>query len=118
MSVAEGCAKVQGRCPACGCSSLFLGNGGYVTCGLLGCPDPTAANRNIGDDIAVIYQRAQESAEGARAERDIMRAAVEEIAAGTLRPAHFVAQQALDADRARREANLAALSAPRQERKS
>lgn len=34
---------VQGRCPACGGTLLFLGAGGYVTCARIGCPDPTAA---------------------------------------------------------------------------
>lgn len=34
---------VQGRCPACGKSSLFLGSGGYVTCARLDCPNPSAA---------------------------------------------------------------------------
>lgn len=33
--------KVQGHCPACGHASLFLGSGGYVTCSIRECPDPT-----------------------------------------------------------------------------
>ena len=36
--------QVQGRCPACGYASLFLGAGGYVTCGSLSCPRPDAAS--------------------------------------------------------------------------
>lgn len=37
--------KVQGHCPmGCG-ETLFLGNGGHVTCSLIGCADPTAADR-------------------------------------------------------------------------
>lgn len=36
---------VQGRCPACHGTSLFLGGGGYVTCARLECPDPEAATR-------------------------------------------------------------------------
>jgi len=36
---------VAGDCPACGHPTLFLGEGGYVTCSLLGCPDPEAATR-------------------------------------------------------------------------
>jgi hypothetical protein len=37
---------VQGRCPACGGSqSLFLAEGGYVTCARVECPDPEAATR-------------------------------------------------------------------------
>jgi hypothetical protein len=35
---------VQGRCPACGWASLFLGNGGHVTCSRLECPNPSAAD--------------------------------------------------------------------------
>ncbi|WP_020116791.1 hypothetical protein [Streptomyces canus] len=35
---------VQGRCPACNGSSLFLGSGGYVTCSRLDCPNPCAAD--------------------------------------------------------------------------
>lgn len=35
--------KVQGRCPSCHLTTLFLGSGGYVTCSLIGCPDPTSA---------------------------------------------------------------------------
>ncbi len=34
---------VTGRCPACGHSgSLFLAEGGYATCSIDKCPDPTA----------------------------------------------------------------------------
>lgn len=31
---------VQGTCPACHSNSLFLGEGGYVTCGMRPCPQP------------------------------------------------------------------------------
>lgn len=38
--------EVIGLCPGCDRSgSLFLASGGYVTCGHLDCPDPTAADR-------------------------------------------------------------------------
>ncbi len=37
-------ADVKGRCPACRATSLFLGDGGYVTCARIECPDPTAAD--------------------------------------------------------------------------
>ncbi|MFE2164848.1 DUF6085 family protein [Streptomyces sp. NPDC059447] len=37
--------SVQGRCPACHGQSLFLGEGGYVTCARIDCPDPEAATR-------------------------------------------------------------------------
>ena len=37
-------ATVAGHCPmGCG-ATLFLGDGGHVTCSLLGCPRPTAAD--------------------------------------------------------------------------
>lgn len=35
----------QGRCPACRGESLFLGDGGYVTCARVECPEPDAATR-------------------------------------------------------------------------
>lgn len=54
MSVAEGYAKVQGRCPACRFSSLFLGTNGYVTCGMLTCPDPSAANALLEAELQTI----------------------------------------------------------------
>lgn len=44
--------RVQGFCPACGKESLFLGEGGYVTCSVLGCPVPDAATRVL-DDAAL-----------------------------------------------------------------
>lgn len=36
---------VVGDCPSCGHPTLFLGEGGYVTCSLMDCPDPEAATR-------------------------------------------------------------------------
>jgi hypothetical protein len=38
-----GFPDVQGRCPACGGSSLFVGSGGYITCSRIECPEPDAA---------------------------------------------------------------------------
>lgn len=35
---------VQGRCPACGGTSLFLGEGGHVTCSRIDCPAADAAD--------------------------------------------------------------------------
>lgn len=32
--------KVADRCPACGHTSLFIGSGGWLTCGWLGCREP------------------------------------------------------------------------------
>lgn len=43
MTEQVGHPKVQGRCPACGCESLFLGTNGYVTCSVIGCRRPAAA---------------------------------------------------------------------------
>lgn len=40
----QGNPRVQGRCPACGGAGLFLGEGGYVTCPRLDCPEPDAAS--------------------------------------------------------------------------
>lgn len=40
--VAEGWPRVAGCCPACGGASLFVGEGGYVTCSMRPCPDPAA----------------------------------------------------------------------------
>lgn len=37
--------KVAGRCPACCGESLFLGEGGYVTCSRLECSEPEAASK-------------------------------------------------------------------------
>ncbi|WP_435610874.1 hypothetical protein [Streptomyces sp. C10-9-1] len=42
--LAAGLPLVQGRCPACGSASLFLGDGGYVTCSRIDCPEPDAAS--------------------------------------------------------------------------
>jgi hypothetical protein len=42
--LASGLPLVKGRCPACGATSLFLGDGGYVTCSRLDCPQPDAAS--------------------------------------------------------------------------
>ena len=35
---------VQGCCPACRATSLFLGTGGHVTCARIDCPNPSAAD--------------------------------------------------------------------------
>ncbi|MFJ2004769.1 DUF6085 family protein [Streptomyces chartreusis] len=36
---------VQGHCPACGWASLFVGDGGFLTCSRLECPQPDAAHQ-------------------------------------------------------------------------
>ena len=45
--ISEGFPIVRGTCPACGCKSLFLGSGGYVTCSIAECPDPGAASDRL-----------------------------------------------------------------------
>jgi hypothetical protein len=41
--------EVKGHCPACGKESLFLGDGGYVTCSRLECPRPDAVSTLLED---------------------------------------------------------------------
>lgn len=41
--LAVGFPLVKGNCPACHSASLFLGDGGYVTCSRIDCPEPDAA---------------------------------------------------------------------------
>ncbi len=36
--------RVAGRCPVCQSASLFLGEGGHITCGVLECKNPTAVD--------------------------------------------------------------------------
>lgn len=36
--------SVAGKCPACGGRYLFRASGGYITCSLDVCPDPTAVS--------------------------------------------------------------------------
>jgi len=52
--------SVQARCPACGSSgTLFLGDGGYITCSLVECPTPEAAHEAIEERAgANAYERA------------------------------------------------------------
>jgi ribosomal protein S27AE len=45
-----GFPDVQGRCPNCGSSSLFLGAGGYVTCSWIECTDPVAPTDLLAGD--------------------------------------------------------------------
>lgn len=47
--LAAGLPLIQGRCPACGTKGLFLGDGGYITCSLIDCPQPDAATEVIAD---------------------------------------------------------------------
>jgi len=44
---------VKGMCPSCGSRSLFLGNGGHVTCSWIECKDPCAADKLLSIDPTV-----------------------------------------------------------------
>jgi len=46
--LAAGLPLVKGKCPACGSASLFLGDGGYVTCSRIDCTAPDAASTTLG----------------------------------------------------------------------
>lgn len=41
--------RLQGFCPACGSRSLFVGSGGHITCGVIGCPDPCVVDKLLDD---------------------------------------------------------------------
>lgn len=48
MSYADRIGKypqIEGRCFACGGQTLFVGEGGYITCSYLSCPNPSAVNQ-------------------------------------------------------------------------
>lgn len=40
---------IQGRCPACGLATLFVGDGGYITCSNIDCPRPDLVTELIGE---------------------------------------------------------------------
>lgn len=40
--------RVEGECPECGCESLFLGDGGYVTCSRIDCSSPSSPSEVLG----------------------------------------------------------------------
>ncbi|MEU8642296.1 hypothetical protein AB0C91_10300 [Streptomyces sp. NPDC048674] len=44
---------VAGRCPACRWESLFLGNGGHVTCARDECPNPCAADQMLHGELQI-----------------------------------------------------------------
>lgn len=41
--------EVKGRCPACGWETLFVGEGGYITCSRLECPRPDTVTELLGE---------------------------------------------------------------------
>ncbi|WP_329217234.1 DUF6085 family protein [Streptomyces microflavus] len=47
---------VAGSCPACGAASLFLGEGGHVTCARIDCPDPGAADNMLGQGALMLHR--------------------------------------------------------------
>lgn len=47
---------VKGRCPACKTSSLFVGAGGYLTCGNLPCPNPSLVTDLLAEDTGEAKQ--------------------------------------------------------------
>ncbi|MFC9987894.1 hypothetical protein ACFXKV_04485 [Streptomyces globisporus] len=47
---------VQGHCPACGAASLFLGEGGHVTCARIECPAPDAADDMLRQGVAMLHR--------------------------------------------------------------
>lgn len=53
---------VQGRCPSCGSRSLFVGSGGYLTCGWSKCLNPTLISDLVeqGKDLRVQAERGQQ----------------------------------------------------------
>lgn len=45
----ERMVDVKGRCPACGLHTLFVADGGYLTCSNVDCTRPDAAHELIGE---------------------------------------------------------------------
>lgn len=73
---------VQGRCPACGNTLLFLADGGHVTCSLDTCPNPSAA-----DDV--LHGSQQKALEQAQADVAELGRSVVEWAALAKRHQHW-----------------------------
>lgn len=61
MSVATGFPRVAGVCPGCGLQSLFLADGGHVTCSSLDCPVPCAADEALYDGRALTFDTLREA---------------------------------------------------------
>lgn len=51
--------KISDACPACGSTSLFVGDGGGITCAVIGCGSP-GTFRYVGD-VFSLYRRMQRS---------------------------------------------------------
>ena len=59
--------RINTPCPACGNSTLIVGGGGWLVCGLItggdgkgGCPDPTMADRVL-EERAKLSHRLREA---------------------------------------------------------
>ncbi len=51
QGLAMGYPWVKGICPACHGNTLFVGDGGHITCSYIPCPDPGAVDKllSMGD---------------------------------------------------------------------
>lgn len=68
--------RVSGECPM-GCGrTLFLGNGGHITCSLIGCPRPGAVDELLHREREM-EARVAEAKRSAAQERDRLREALE-----------------------------------------
>ena len=79
------CQDVQGRCPACHWQTLFLADGGHVTCSRIDCPNPTAADEllhgeHVGAATPLVCSDERHAAKVADLERQL--AALREVARG------------------------------------
>ena len=66
--------RIATKCPACRSSTLVIGDGNWLVCSLIGCPDPTRIN-SVGDRADSHFEELQTL----RDERDRLREALEGI---------------------------------------
>lgn len=81
---------VAGNCPACG-DSLFLGNGGGVTCMSVDCPDPARAAKLLrsGPDVWKVIEEAKrlfDMASDERFSREYLGSLIDSQFRGPLQP--------------------------------
>ena len=77
MASSDQTNDVQGRCPFCGHRSLFLGSGGYITCRIAECPNPTGvADLLDGESIDQAIDHGRRLVEAAISERGFQGCAV------------------------------------------
>ncbi|MCI3277596.1 hypothetical protein [Streptomyces cylindrosporus] len=79
-------ADVQGRCPACRWRSLFVGDGGHITCSRLECPTPEAADQLLhgeritaGTPLVCTDERHAAKVTALEGERDQLATALREV---------------------------------------